>query len=269
MDRMDLEQNYQNINRLSWNNRTEVHLKSAFYDIDGFLKGNTSLKNIELDLLGDLKGKSILHLQCHFGQDSIALSRLGAEVTGIDLADKAVENARILAQKAGTDTRFICCDIYDLPRHLDQKFDLVFTSYGVIGWLPDLQRWAGIVSHFLKPQGRFVLVEFHPAVWMFSDDFKNIAYDYFNTGPIIENLSGSYADKTNENTYETITWNHSLADVINNLIGEGLSINALDEFDYSPYDCFQDMVASSPGKYRIRHLKNKIPMVYSILATKN
>lgn len=168
---MKITENYIEINKHSWNNRTETHLNSEFYNMTGFLIGETSLNEIELELLGDISGKSILHLQCHFGQDSISLSRLGANVTGIDLSYKAIENAKIIAEKTQANTTFICCDIYDLKKHLDEKFDIVFTSYGTIGWLPDLDKWASIINHFLKPNGKFVFVEFHPVVWMFDDKF--------------------------------------------------------------------------------------------------
>ena len=117
-------------------------------------------------------------IQFHFG-------RLGANVTGVDLSDKAIESANNLAKEANIDATFICCDIYDLPKHLNEKFDIVFTSYGTIGWLPDIEKWANVVSHFLKPNGKFVFVEFHPVVWMFDDDFKGIKYRYFNSEAII------------------------------------------------------------------------------------
>src|SRR5690606_35827712 len=170
--------NYLQINKDSWNRRTAHHVESEFYDLKGFLSGNTSLNSIELELLGDIQGKSILHLQCHFGQDTISLSRLGAHVVGVDLSDKAIESAKQIAKETQSNTRFICCDIYDLPNHLDEKFDIVFTSYGVIGWLPDLGKWAEIISNYLKPNGQFVFVEFHPVVWMFDDNFEKIGYRY-------------------------------------------------------------------------------------------
>ena len=157
--------NYLEINRKSWNAKVEPHLKSDFYFVDEFLNGKTSLNSIELEILGDVSGKEILHLQCHFGQDSISLSRMGAKVTGIDLSDKAIEAAQDLAQKCGTDTSFLVSDVYELPKILDKKFDIVYTSYGTIGWLPDLEKWAEVISHFLKPGGKFVFVEFHPFVW--------------------------------------------------------------------------------------------------------
>ena len=133
-------ENYLDINRKSWNAKVEPHLKSDFYFVDEFLEGRTSLNSIELEILGDVSGKEILHLQCHFGQDSISLSRMGAKVTGIDLSDKAIEAAQDLAQKCGTDTRFLVSDVYELPKVLAEKFDIVYTSYGTIGWLPNLEK---------------------------------------------------------------------------------------------------------------------------------
>ncbi len=259
---------YLTINKQSWDKRTEVHLSSEFYDVVGFLKGNTSLNSIELKLLGDIKGKSILHLQCHFGQDTISLQRLGAKATGVDLSSQSVASANDLALKAGVTPTFICCDLYDLPNHLNQEFDIVFTSYGTIGWLPDLDKWASVVSQFLKPNGKFVFAEFHPVVWMFDDDFKNIGYNYFNTGAIIETENGTYANREAPIKQEYVMWNHGMSEALNSLIKSGLEINSVDEFDYSPYNCFKETIEFEPKKYRIKHLENKIPMVYAIVATK-
>ena len=263
------ENNYIEINRQSWNNRTDIHLKSEFYDLENFINGKNSLNTIELELLGDLKGKKVLHLQCHFGQDTISLTRLGAKVTGIDLSDKAIENAVQIAKKTNSDATFICCDIYDLKNYLDEKFDLVYTSYGTIGWLPDLNKWAKIISEFLKPNGQFVFVEFHPVVWMFDDNFEKIDYRYFNSGAIIASENGTYADKNANIRQEYVMWNHGIGEVITSLIKNGLEINSFNEYDYSPYDCFNKTVEFETKKYRIEHLENKIPMVYSIVAKKN
>lgn len=223
---------------------------------------------IELNILGDIKGKSILHLQCHFGQDSISLGRLGAEVVGVDLSDKAIQTAEDLAKQTNSTAKFICCDIYDLPEHLDQQFDIVFTSYGTIGWLPDLDRWACIISHFLKPSGQFLFVEFHPVVWMFDDNFEKVGYNYFNTGPIVEIEVGTYADREAAINQEYVCWNHSLSEVISSLIHNKLEITSFMEYDYSPYNCLLHTVEFEPKKFRIKHLDNKIPMVYAIVAKK-
>lgn len=265
---MDAENEFVNINRRSWNARVEPHLNSAFYDVSGFLAGKTSLQEIELGILGDIRDKRILHLQCHFGQDTISLARMGARVTGVDLSDTAIEAANNLAERAGAKADFICCNIYDLPQFLDETFDLVFTSYGTIGWLPDLDRWAGIISRYLKPGGKFVFVEFHPVIWMFDDEIKQIGYDYFNTGPIIETNEGTYADREADISLQCVMWNHSLGEVVNSLIESGLSLDSLEEYDYSPYNIFVNPVEIKPGRYRVGHIDHLIPMVYSIVATK-
>lgn len=131
---------YKEINRKSWNQRTDIHIGSDFYNNDSFIKGRNSLNSIEIDLLGDIKEKSILHLQCHFGQDTISLNRLGAKSTGVDLSDKSIERAKELASTAKSDSTFICSDIYELPNKLDEKFDIVYTAYGAICWLPEIGR---------------------------------------------------------------------------------------------------------------------------------
>ena len=265
---MKSSKNYIEINKQSWNNRTESHVNSEFYDMKGFLSGQNSLNEIELLLLGNIKGKSILHLQCHFGQDSISLSRLGAEVTGVDFSDKAISFAKQISTDTKSNTTFICCNIYDLPNYLDEEFDIVFTSYGTIGWLPDLNKWAGIVSKFLKPTGQFIFVEFHPVVWLFDDEFKKIAYNYFNTEAIVETEEGTYADKLAPISQEYVMWNHPLSEVISSLLDNNLQLSTFQEYNYSPYNCFNNTEEVESKKFRIKHLDDKIPMVYSLSAKK-
>jgi SAM-dependent methyltransferase len=263
---MNAPDNYIEINRKSWNARTRIHMASEFYDLPGFLRGASSLNDIELGLLGDVASKSILHLQCHFGQDSLSLARLGAKVTGVDLSDVAIAEARRLTAELGLSAKFICCDVYDLAEHLEGQFDIVFTSYGAIGWLPDLDRWAWIVRHFLRPGGQLVLVEFHPVVWMFDERFQEIKYPYFNRGPICESGSGTYADKTAAIELQDVGWNHPLSEVLGSLMERGLTIRHFQEYDYSPYGCFETATKVAERKYRIPHLGDKIPMLYSIVA---
>lgn len=261
---MKTEDNYAEINRNAWNLKTPVHINSDFYNNEAFLVGKNTLKEIELVMLGDIKGKTILHLQCHFGQDTISLARLGAKVTGVDLSDIAITKAKEFAEETGSDAEFICCNIYDLSKYLDKKFDIVFTSYGVIGWLPDLTKWANLVSGYLKPGGRFIFVEFHPYVWMFNDDFSKIEYSYFGKNAIIEQMQGSYADKNTPIEYTTVSWNHSIGDILNNLIQAKIEIKQFEEYDYSPYNCFMHTVEIDENKYRIRHLEDMIPMVFAL-----
>jgi SAM-dependent methyltransferase len=259
---------YLDLNREAWNKRTEVHIDSEFYDVEGFLKGNSSLNSIELDLLGDVSGKSILHLQCHFGQDSLSLSRLGAKVTGVDLSDKAIDFAKELAEKVNSDAKFICCDVYSLPEHLSEKFDIVYTSYGTIGWLPDLDKWGKLIAQFLKPGGEFVFVEFHPFVWMFDDDFTFVKYPYFQADPIIETSDSTYSGGKTEGEIKDVSWNHSLSDVLTSLLQNGLQLESFEEFDYSPYACFNHTKEIEKGKYIIEPLGEKLPLVYGLKAIK-
>ena len=266
---MNPEENYLDTNRDSWNKRTVAHFDSDFYNLNGFLKGESSLNEIELEFLGDIKGKSILHLQCHFGQDTISLARMGAIVTGVDLSDVAIEKAKELALETNCSANFICSDIYDLPKALNAKFDMVFTSYGTIGWLPDINKWAEVVSHFLKPNGQFLIAEFHPVVWMFDDNFEKIKHRYFNSEPISETEEGAYANKEAAITTSNITWNHGLAEVATALIGQNIKIEAFREYDYSPYDCFSNTYEFEPRKFRIKAFEDKVPMVYAMLGRKD
>jgi len=263
-----MSDNYLEINKNSWNNRVDAHLHSAFYDVQGFINGKSSLNAIELELLGDVRGLEILHLQCHFGQDSISLARMGAKVTGVDLSDKAIDAAIELNAKTQNDAEFICCDIYSLPDHLNKKFDVVYTSYGTIGWLPDLYKWAAVINCYLKPGGRFIMAEFHPVVWMFDEQFSAIKYSYFNTGVIIENENGTYADRDANIQQDYVMWNHGLSEVLGSLLEVGLVLKSFREFDYSPYNCFLETKEYEQGKFRIKHLENRIPMVYSLLVMK-
>ncbi len=263
------ETNYIQKNKSLWNQRTPWHVASKMYDVDGFLKGASTLKEIELTLLGDVKNKKILHLQCHFGMDTLSLARMGAEVTGVDFSEVAIEQAKELASKLKLPVHFICSDVYEVPSQLTDKFDVVFASYGVIGWLPDLTRWAQVITDSLKPRGTLVFAEFHPVVWMFDNDFSKIEYNYFKSEPIVEAEQGTYADTNAPITAESISWNHSLSEVFTALIRAGLTIEDFSEYNYSPFDCFRHTEEIAPGKFIIQHFGDKIPMVYALKAVKS
>ena len=261
-------ENYIEINKQAWNNQVPIHVDSDFYDLQGFLNGKNSLPKTDIELLGDISGKRILHLQCHFGQDSLSMARMGAKVTGIDLSDIGIEKAQKLNKELSLDATFICCNVYDTLEHITEQFDIVYTSYGTIGWLPDLDKWAQVISKALKPNGKFIFVEFHPVLWMFDDDFTKIKYHYHNEKPIIEEYTGTYADKDADIKTDYVGWNHSLAEVFQALLKNGLQIEHFEEFDYSNYNCFNETVEFEPGKFRIKHLENKIPMMYSLVGRK-
>src|SRR6185436_13223599 len=171
---------YFEANKDLWNQRAAIHKDSAFYDLAGFKAGANFLTPIELNEIGNVKGKSLLHLQCHFGMDTMSFSRMGAKCTGIDLSDEAIRLAKEINDELKLDAEFICSNVYDTSEFVKEQFDIVFTSYGVIGWLPDLDRWAKVIVQRLKPEGIFYLAEFHPVVWMFDEEFSHVKYYYDN-----------------------------------------------------------------------------------------
>lgn len=254
-------------NKSIWNQRTAVHKDSSFYNLEGFKKGEPVLTSIELNELGDVKGMKILHLQCHFGMDSLDLARMGAKVTGVDLSDVAIKEAIQLNAELGLDAKFICCNVYDLKELLDEKFDIVFTTYGVIGWLPDLRKWAELISYYLNPGGKFYLAEFHPVVWIFDDDFTHIKYSYENRELIVVENEGTYTDRQASIEGKEYSWNHSISEVLNSLLFAGLKLEFFNEYMYSPYPCFRNTIEVETGKWQIKGLEGKIPMVYSLRAT--
>ncbi len=260
--------NYIEINKSLWDKRTAVHINSAFYDNSSFLNGRNSLTDIELELFGDVSNKSILHLQCHFGQDTLSLARMGAKTSGVDFSSEAIKVARELNETLNQNSTFYCCDVYKAPSHIEEKFDIVFTSYGTIGWLPDIEKWAEVVSHFMKPGGQFIFVEFHPVVWMFDNNFSFVQYPYFKNEAIIDEEEGSYAQKDAAIKTTEVGWNHGLGEVINALMKQGLTLSHFDEYDYSPHNCFNDMNEFEKGKFRLKQFDNKIPMVYSLVMCK-
>jgi SAM-dependent methyltransferase len=254
-------ENYLQINKQTWNNKVSIHVASDFYEQEKFIDGKITLPQTDLDALGDVSGKRILHLQCHFGQDSLSLARLGAKVTGIDFSEEAISKAKSLNQKLGLDAEFICCDVYETLQHITEKYDIVYTSYGTIGWLPDLDKWAAVIAGALKPNGKFVFFEFHPVVWMYDNDFNEVQYNYFKSKPIKEEETGTYV----EIEYKTVTWNHGLSEVFQSLIKQNINILNFEEYNYSHYNCFNHTEEFEPGKFRIKKFENKIPMMYSIV----
>ena len=261
--------NYLKINQKAWNDKTLVHLTSEFYDQTSFLEGKNSLKKPELDVLGDVRGKKILHLQCHFGQDTLSLARLGAIVTGLDFSNVAIENAVKINDQLGLNASFICSDVYSLPDDLIGQFDIVFTSYGTIGWLPELKSWAETIKKALAPGGKFIMVDFHPFIWTFDNDVQKIEYDYFNSEPIIEEIEGTYADRNAPIKTQTISWNHGIGEILNTKIQAGISIQEFSEMDYSPINCFSNMKKIDEDKFIFDHIPQAIPMIYRIVGIKN
>jgi SAM-dependent methyltransferase len=267
---MEVYKKYFEVNKETWNQKVGIHIKSEFYDVASFLKGKTSLNPIELNEVGNVEGKKLLHLQCHFGQDTLSWSRLGAKCTGIDISNEGIIAAQKLNATLGLNATFIESNVYDVPQKVKGKFDVVFTSYGVIGWLPDLKTWGEIIASKLKKGGVFYMIEFHPIVWMF--DFlqhpPKLTYPYLNKEVIYEEYTGTYTNKDAKIVSKEFGWNHGLGEVITALTNAGLHIDFLHEFEKSPYNSFPDMEATEDGMYVLKENQRMFPLLYSIRAIK-
>ena len=266
---MSGHEDYLATNRELWDGWTEIHRTSSFYDVEAFLAGATSLRGIEREAVGDVAGKRLLHLQCHFGMDTLSWARLGAEATGVDFSPKAIGAARALASETGVDAEFLCADVTDLPPAWDERFDVVFTSYGVLPWIPDLDPWASTIERVLRPGGAFHLVEFHPLTVMLDDDGRGLRYPYFHTArPERYEIEGSYAEPEAEFRHDAFEWAHSLEDVLMALIGAGLSIREFREYAFSPHGCFPYLEESEPGRWKVRGAREDLPLVFRVRASK-
>lgn len=257
------------INKETWDKKVAIHSRSDFYKMEDFLKGKSSLNKLELDELGNVKGKSLLHLQCHFGQDTLSFSRMGATATGIDLSSEAIKEAKELNKKLGLNASFVESNVYDVPKNIDGKFDIVFTSYGVVGWLPDLDIWADVIFEKLNTGGVFYMAEFHPIVWMFDylQEPATMKYSYSQSEVIYEEYKGTYANNDADMISKEYGWNHGLGEVVSALSRVGLHVEFLNEYYESPYDCLPNMEKTDKGMFVFK--ENKLfPLIYSIKATK-
>ncbi|KKQ93296.1 MAG: methyltransferase type 11, partial [Candidatus Levybacteria bacterium GW2011_GWA1_39_11] len=254
-----LVKNYAAINRDWWNKATPIHASSKLYDLEKFKKGKTSLQATEIQEVGNVRGKTLLHLLCHFGMDTLSWARRGADATGVDISDRSIRLARKLSREIGIPAKFICSDIHDLPKVLDKKFDIIFASYGVLLWLSNIKKFAKIVNHFLSEKGMFYIVELHPFTNILSCDLK-IDYKYFQKGPHIDDSNGTYTDWSADIKGFTYNWNYTLEDIINSLINEGLKIEYIHEFPYTMYDQFPGLMEKNKkGQYVLKDKKIQIP----------
>ncbi|TDI67853.1 MAG: class I SAM-dependent methyltransferase [Bacteroidetes bacterium] len=264
---MDLQKAF-DTNRKTWNKKVAIHAASDFYDIEAFKAGKSSLNSYELNALGDVSGTSMLHLQCHFGQDTLSWARLGANCTGVDISEEGIKLAKSLNKELVLDTQFVCCNVLDTSKHISETFDIVFTSYGTIGWLPDLKPWAQMISERLNPGGTFYIIEFHPIAWMFDYTVSppKMKYSYHQEEVIYEEYEGTYAeDGATKMTSKEYGWNHSLSKVINSLVIAGLTIEYLNEYDASPYDIFPDLVKNESGMFELK--KKLYPLLFELKAS--
>lgn len=266
-------EDYLRSNRALWDKLTPVHVRSDFYHVDTFKAGDNRLRDYEIEEVGDVTGKDLLHLQCHFGLDTLSWARLGARVTGIDFSSAAIAEARSLAEQLGIAATFVVSDLYQLPAHLEGDFDVVYTSRGVLGWLPDLTRWAEVIAHFLRPGGVFYVTEAHPLLWIFDDDEGvtdlRVRYDYFSTEVLPFEVKGSYADTSADVDHDfEYGWNHTLGDIVTSLADQRLTIELLHEFPYLEWPA-PFLVEGSDGRWVLpRDRTGGIPLMFSLRAVK-
>lgn len=255
-------------NRQMWDERVPIHTRSSYYDVPGFLAGGNQLRDFEPAELGSVEGLDLIHLQCHFGLDTLSWARLGARVTGLDFSEPAVESARAIAAEAGIDATFVCSDVYSAPASLDGKqFDVVYTGLGALCWLPDIEGWAQVISKLLRPGGRLYLVEFHPVTDMFGDDDVVLERSYFQRGPLHWNDPGTYTDGDAETQHNaSIEWVHTLGDVISAVAGAGLRVETLNEHDFTLFQRWPQLELVGPQRYRLPASIPQLPLMYSLLA---
>ena len=261
-------QNYMNANRVLWNEITPLHARSAFYDVEGFKRGRNALMSIERDELGDVSGKSLLHLQCHFGMDTIRWARHGAAVTGVDFSPVAIDTARALAARMGVAATFVLSDVYDLPAALDGRFDVVFTSHGVLSWLPDLDGWARVVAHFLRPGGTFCLVEIHPFIGLFDEveGRLELGGSLFDVGPHERQTTETYADGMALAPHPEHNWFWPVSSVVTALSGAGLRIERLRELPVDVRQRLPSMIRGEDGYWRLPG--DPLPLLFTCVATR-
>lgn len=259
---------YIRANKKWWNAVIPIHSRSKLYDLPRFKKGKNHLESLEREEVGDVKGKTMLHLMCHFGMETLSWAREGAVATGVDFSEDAIKYAKKLSKEINVPATFICSDIYELPKVLDKKFDIIFTSYGVLLWLSNIKKWAKIINHFLAKGGVFYIVEVHPFTNILSYDFK-IVYKYFKKGPYMDNSDGTYTDWDAPVKGVTYEWSYTISNVINSLINEGLKIEYVHEFPFTMYDQFPGfMEKNEKGQYVLKNKKIQIPLLFSLKATK-
>jgi SAM-dependent methyltransferase len=265
-------------NRALWDEWTAIHARSEFYDVEGWKAGRHPLRGFLIDEVGDVAGKDLLHLQCHFGLDTLSWARRGARVTGVDFSGRAITLARSLAADTGLDARFVQSDVLELDQVLDGDFEVVFTSFGVLGWLPDLTRWAKVVARFVRPGGTFYLAEFHPSAQAMDDGDvtePRLAYPYFpSPQPLAFPTQGSYADPDAkvEQPVE-YGWSHSIGEIVTVLAEAGLRIEFLHEFPFTVFRAMPFLVESEDQDgsrtWRLPEpWDGKLPLTFSLKATK-
>jgi len=266
---------YFDANQKRWNELADLHFAGDFYAVKKFREGGVSITDLERKEVGDVKGKKLLHLQCHFGKDTLSWARLGAKATGVDFSSRAIILARQLNQEIQENVHFVHSNIYDLKMTdlSPNSFDIVYTSHGTIYWLNDLTKWAEIIAYYLKPGGFFYIADGHPTGCIFDDeepkDLK-IRYPYFHQKiPLKFEEEGSYADESihleNKTEYG---WVHDMGDIVNNLISAGLTIEFIHEYPFVSWKALPFLEERDDGWWYLPEKYPQLPLTVTIKARK-
>ncbi len=260
------------LNLKHWDKIAPVHY-NAYYIKPLFEPDGITLDDIQINEIGDISGKNMLHLQCHIGTDTLSLARLGAKVTGVDFSEKSIELAHKLSKETGIKATFIHSNIYDLKDKLTEKFDYVYTSQGVLCWLKDIEEWGRIVASYLKPGGTFYIMDSHPIKQVFDDENVeglSVKYPYSsNNEPLLwEGEHPDYADKTFVVKSSTSEWFWTVSDIINSLINAGMQIEFFNEYNKLFYKGFPWMVEDEDGWWILPDFEDKLPLTFTLKATK-
>lgn len=254
-------------NRAMWDERVPIHTESRFYDVDGFKAGRNDLRLFEIDEMGPVDGLELLHLQCHFGLDTLSWARLGARVTGVDFSAPAIEAARRLAADVGMAADFVCSDVYDAVEAVGGRtFDVVYTGLGALLWLPDLDRWAGVVGSLLRPGGVAYVAEFHPFHAMLHDDDLTIVASYFGDREGIRyDQPGTYADPQAPTEHnEQWEFTHPVSSVITALLERGLVLESFHEHPFTLWARWPFLVEADGRTWWMPEGQPQLPLIYSI-----
>jgi len=262
-------------NRRMWDERALVHRadRTGFYAIERFRQGGDVLMPIEAGEIGDVGGKRLLHLQCHIGLDTLSLARRGAQATGVDFSGEAIATARGLAAETGLRARFVECDVYDAPAAVAERFDIVYVSWGAICWLPDIRRWGEVVAACLSPGGFLYMADGHPFAMTLELQGQTLACRYpYSSAPdepmSFDDTTTYTGDPTLLQQTRSYSWNHALSDILGSLLDRGLRFDFLHEHDTVPYRMFPHMVPAGGRMFRLPDGMPRIPLAFSLKATK-
>lgn len=270
------ERTWFDANRANWDERVAIHLKddTGAYRMADFHAGVDTLHAIESAEVGDVAGRRLVHLQCHFGQDTLTLARRGAIATGLDFSPAAIAAARALSAEVGVPATFVEGSVYDAPTLIRDRFDIAYVTWGAINWLPDIDRWARVVAEMLVPGGRLYLAESHPTILPFEevDGIIRPHYDWRTPRdrPVVTDGTTTYTGSAETiRSTRNYEWLHPISAIVTGLVAAGLRIDFLHEHEELPYRLYPCMVPSGrPGLYRLPDGMPRLPLSFSLQATK-